>query len=162
MAAYPLSNFYEALRTLLGDDGDLTAGYDYTDAQLSGALRSVVRMGFLPCLSLLAGVNPDSLADAPPNPDTWGYLVAQAARILIGGAPVESIRTRAMSVLVDPAARRDAVTFLDTMISDLDARGNLCGTAADTSHKGLFGTEGDVMTYIGFCLPPENPTPCCQ
>jgi hypothetical protein len=170
MAAYSLTEFYESVRTLLGDEGDSVAGFDYTDAQISGALRSVVRMGFLPCLALATGSNPETLTDAPPNPDTWGFLAAKAAHILIGGALQESIKTRAIAVSVNPLARRDAVFFLETMLSDLDARGNLCGTAEDTAHKGLFATQGDVMTYIGFpawpCVTPSVPLmshqPSCE
>lgn len=159
MVPTPLSDFHEAVRTLLGDGGDVVSGFDYPDAQLNGALRTVVRMGTLPCLSLAAGPNPEYLADAPPNPDTWGYLAAKAASFLIGGSVQESVRTRAMSILIDPASRRDAVTYLDTLLSDLDARGNLCGTAADTSHKGLFGTADDFMTAIAFPVYPHPELP---
>lgn len=156
MVPVPLSDFHEAVRTLIGDGGDAVGGYDYPAAQLDGALRTVVRMGNLPCLALVAGTNPEFLAAAPPNADTWGYLAAKAASYLIGGSVQESIRTRAMSILVDPASRRDAVTYLDTLLSDLDARGNLCGTAEDTGHQGLFGTADDFITAIAFPLR-ENP-----
>ena len=163
MVPVPLSDFHEAVRTLLGDGGDVVGGYDYADAQLDGALRTVIRMGHLPCLALVAGVNPGSLADKPANADTWGYLAAKAASFLIGGSVQESVRTRAMSIIVDPASRRDAVTYLDTLLSDLDARGNLCGTSADTDHKGLFGTADDFMTAIAFPAwrNPELPPWSC-
>lgn len=154
MLPVPLSDFHEAVRILLGDGGDVVSGFDYPSAQLDGALRTVVRMGSLPCLALVPGSNPEFLVAAPANADTWGYLAAKAASFLIGGSVQESVRTRAMSILIDPASRRDAVTYLDTLLSDLDARGNLCGTAEDTSHKGLFGTADDFITAISFPLRP--------
>lgn len=153
--AYPLYNFHESVRALLGDDGDDATGFDYVTAQLNAALRTVIRAGYLPCLALDGSEN---LASAPANPDTWGYLVAKAAHILIGGATPVSIRTRALSVMADPAGRRDSMSYIETMLSDIDARGNVCGGAGDTSHKGLFGTLADVATY---CALPEadNYTP---
>ncbi len=145
MSVYALSNFHEAVRALVGDEGDTATGFDVADAQVDAALRTVVRMGQVP--SLLMGATTDVLQAAPGNPDTWGYLVAKAAHILIGGAQPVSIRTRALSLSSDPAARRDSLTFIEAMISEIDARGNVGGTAADTGNKGLFGTMTDLMTY---------------
>lgn len=154
MPAFALTNFHEAVRALIGDEGNLAEGFDYRDEQISGALRTVVQSGWLPCLSIDL-TDRESLDVAPPNPDTWGYLVAKAAHVLIGGATPISIRTRALSVLADPAARRDSMSHVEAMLSEIDARGNLCGAAEDTIHKGLFGTVGDVVTYcrIGGSLP---------
>ena len=142
---YLLSQFHEALRALVGDEGDLATGYDYSEAQLSAALRSVVRMGFVP--SLVMGTTTDALAAAPVNPDTWGFLVAKAAHILIGGATPVNLRTRAISLSSDPSARRDSLAYIEAMLSDIDARGNVGGLATDTTTKGLFGTMADVVTY---------------
>ena len=146
MAAYPLSYFHEAVRALLGDEGDAVAGFDVQDAQINGSLRTVVRMGFVPCL-LLDPANDAQLLAPPANADTWAYLVAKAAHILIGGDTPISIRTRALSVMADPAARRDSLAYIESMLSEIDARGNVCGSASDTGHKGLFGAVGDVVTY---------------
>lgn len=145
----------------MGDEGDLATGFDYVDAQINGALRTAVRMGHVPCLSLAVG-DPESLAAEPSNPDTWGYLVAKAAHILIGGQTPISIRTRALSVMSDPAGRRDSLSYIETMLSDIDSRGNVCGSASDTSSKGLFGTVGDVITYCYLppCVDPFTPPPC--
>jgi hypothetical protein len=150
MPAYELSNFHEAVRSLAGDQGDLATGYDLLDEQLDAALRTVVRMGFLPCLTL---DDAGRLAEAPPNADTWGFLAAKAAHILIGGDTPVSIRTRAISLLADPAARRDSLAYIESMLSEIDARGNLCATT--TGFKGLFGAVGDVITYckLGGCYP---------
>lgn len=148
---YPLASFHEAMRTVLGDDGDSVEGYEYRDAQLDGALRTVVRMGKVPCLSLVAGENPDGLEDAPVNPDTWAYLMASAVLLMVGGVIDENVRTRAMSYRVDTAARREARMFIEDMVSRIEARGNVCGLATDTGHKGLFATSGDVFTYVKTC-----------
>jgi hypothetical protein len=155
MSAYALSNFHEALRALIGDEGDVVAGYDYAASQLDGALRTVVRMGFLPCLALDPG-DAESLAQAPANADTWAYLVAKAAHLLCGGQTPVSIRTRALSVMTDPAARRDSLAYIESMLSEIDARGNVCGAAGEITHKGLFGTVGDVVTWckLGGCDLP--------
>ncbi len=155
MPAYALSNFHEAVRALMGDEGNIVGGYDILDAQLDGGLRTVVRMGFVPCLSL-DPANSAQLVDAPINPDTWAYLAAKAAHILIGGDTPISIRTRALSVLADPAARRDSLAYIESMLSEIDARGNVCGLATDTGHKGLFGAVGDVVTWckLGGCQIP--------
>ncbi|RYG98535.1 MAG: hypothetical protein EON58_06850 [Alphaproteobacteria bacterium] len=164
MSAYPLSEFHEAIRTMLGDEGDSAGGYDYVEDQLNGALRTIVRMGFLPCLRLSGGSNPITLTTAPANPDTWAYLAAKAAWVLAGGGVDHSIRTRAMSFTPSSGSRRDAVEFLASLLSDIDARGNVCGTADDTGHKGLFACQGDLMTYIAFPCPPfpvSGPPSCC-
>ena len=155
MPAYALSNFHEAVRALIGDEGDSVAGYDYQAAQLDGALRTVIRMGFVPCLAVDSSAA-DSLAAAPLNADTWAYIVAKAAHLLIGGETPVSIRTRAISVLADPAARRDSLAYIESMLSEIDARGNVCGLATDTTAKGLFGAVGDVVTYckLGGCDLP--------
>lgn len=151
MPAYALANFHEAVRALVGDEGDLATGYDLLDAQLGAALRTVVRMGFVPCLALDA--DPEKLAVEPPNPDTWGYLAAKAAHLLIGGETPVSIRTRALSVQADPAARRDSLAYIESMLSEIDARGNVCGGAGGNGFQGLFGAVGDVVTYckLGGC-----------
>ncbi len=149
MAVYSLTNFFEAQRALLGDEGDDVAGYDFQSAQLAASLRTVVRMGHIPGVTL-SGLN--DLSAEPPNPDTWGYLVARAAHILIGGAAPVNIRTRALSISSDPSGRRDSLSFIETMISDIDARGNVGGGAGDTGSKGLFGTLADVATY---CALPQ-------
>lgn len=152
MPAYALENFHESVRALAGDEGDVVSGFDLTDSQLNAALRTVVRLGFLPCLAIDSSYT-DSLVAEPPNADTWGFLAAKAAHILIGGETPVSIRTRALSVLADPAARRDSLAYIESMLSDIDARGNLCGTASASKNAGLFGVVGDVVTYckLGGC-----------
>jgi len=159
MPAYPISEFYEAMRTLLGDEGDAVGGYDFVDTQLDGALRTAVRMGRVPGVALVAGENPVELVAAPANMDTWGFLVAKAVLLMIGGRIDESFRTRALSVRMDPAARRNAVSFLENEIAAIEASGNVGGTAEDTGYKGLFVTQADVITSLAFLPPCQPPWP---
>ena len=159
MAAVPLSDFYEAVRALVGDGGDPSVGYDFVDAQLNAALRTAVRVGGQSCMA----IDPDNqtqLSPGPPNGDTWGWLAVKAAALLVGGPVPMSFRTRALSVTVEASGRRDTLVHLETLLSDLDARGNLCGTANDTTHKGLFATAADFMTSVlprPPALPPASP-----
>ena len=122
-------------------------------------------MGFIPSLAM--GSASDALAAAPSNPDTWGYLVAKAAHILVGGAQPVNLRTRAISLSSDPSARRDSLSYIEAMLSEIDSSGNVGGSASDTSVKGLFGTMTDLMTFCAMgspsgqviLLPPPPPTP---
>lgn len=145
MAAYNLSNFHEALRMALRDEGDPVGGYDYSVDQLNGGLRSVVKMGMIPGLELSAGDPPIlSLAAEPANPDLWGVYVLKTARFMISGGILESMSTRAMSSRQDASSRRDAVSALEAMIYEIESRGNI----EDPDYKGLFATSGDVVTHI--------------
>ena len=151
---FPLNNFHDALRAILGDEGSDAAGYDYSTEQLDRALASVINMGFVPCLAL--DPQTGGLVSAPANPDTWGYLVAKAAHLLVGGVTPTSFRTRALSVTVEASGRRDTLAHIEAMVSEIDARGNVCGLATDTEAKGLFGTVEDVVTRcrLGRCGCP--------
>jgi hypothetical protein len=142
--AYPLSNFHTALRIILGDEGSTATGYDYSTEQLDRAVSAVICMGFVPSLAIDAQTG--GLVAAPANPDTWGYLVAKAAHLLVGGITPTSFRTRALSVTVEAAGRRDTLSHIEAMVSEIDARGNVGGLVTDTEHKGLFGTVEDVIT----------------
>lgn len=161
MPAYSLSNFHEGMRTMLGDGGDPVGGWDYLDLQLNQALRTAVRMGKVPCL-LIDPANEDQLLSAPANPDTWAYLLASAVHLMIATPLEESFRTRALSVTIDSRSRANAVNNLEITLADLDARGNVCGTAGDITHKGLFATEGDAITHLRICDPPiDVESRCC-
>lgn len=142
--AYAFANFHVALRTVLGDAGTAATGYDYHAEQLDGALATVVNMGFVPCVS----VDPsgEALVEPPVNPATWGFMVAKAAHLLIGGATPESFRTRALSITVEASARRDTLSHIEAMLSELEAGGNVCGVAGDVAYKGLVGVQEDFIT----------------
>jgi hypothetical protein len=159
--AYPLSEFHEGMRVILGDEGDVSEGYDYLDSQLNAALRTVIRMGRVPGV-VLTPTDPGSLVSAPANPDTWGFLVASAARLMMSGQEDVNFRTRALSVTADSFGRENRINRVDQLLADLDAGGNVGGTAEDITHKGLFQSSGDVITSLGFCLPAVDPliSPC--
>ena len=154
MAAIALSEFYEELRVLLGDHGDAVAGFDYVDAQLSAFLRTAAR--YLPCLEVDAN-NKEQLLEGPANADTWAYFIAKAAYLKVGGTTPESWRTRAASHMVDPAARRDTLVFLENLITELDGSGNVCGAVGATKRSGLFAGASDWVTYVTAGCPWADP-----
>jgi hypothetical protein len=106
------------------------------------------------------------LDPAPPNPDTWGYLMFKSCLILRAGSVARSVRTRAFSTSVQPMAHRDTVHNLETAISDIEAKGNVCGSATETSDKGLFIANQDVVTLCRSWLSCEDDTDapyhCCE
>jgi hypothetical protein len=154
MAAIALSFFHEELRVLLGDSGDPVSGYDYTTAQLDSFLRTAARQ--MKCME----VDPadfSQLLEAPANADTWAYLVARAAYMKVGGSTPENWRTRAVSHAIDAAARRDTIVFLETLLSELDSGGNVCGVAGATERTGLFAGASDWVTYVIAGRPLADP-----
>lgn len=163
MAELSISDFYEGMRAALGDEG-VAGSYDYLDEQLGAAVRTVVKAGMIRCVAVKTG-DPTKLDPAPPNPDTWGYLMFKAALMLRGGAVARSVRTRAFSTSVQPMAHRDTVHNLEAQIAEIEAKGNLCGNANDTDDKGLFIANQDVLTICRSWLrcydEPDLPDDCC-
>jgi len=164
MAEELLSEFYEGMRAALGDEGE-SGSYDYLNEQLDAALRTVVKAGMVPCVGISA--DKTKLDPAPPNADTWGFIMFKACLILRGGAVARSVRTRAFSESVQPMANRDTVHHLEGVIADIEAKGNLCGAAGDTSDKGLFVAHQDVVTMVRSWLsscdePDPNDLPFCE
>ncbi len=154
MAAIALSQFHEELRVLLGDSGDPVSGYDYTVDQLNAFLRTAARQ--MKCMEINPQ-DPTQLLEAPANADTWAYLVARAAYMKVGGSTPENWRTRAVSHTVDAAARRDTIVFLETLLSELDSGGNVCGAAGATERTGLFAGASDWVTYVISARPWADP-----
>lgn len=150
-----LSDYHEALRTLLGDDGDSIGGYDYHDERLDAALRSVVNLGYLPCvrLDVTSGTPPTALESDPVHADTNAYLVVKAAHLLSSPAAggMASVRTRAISVTVQPMALRDNLFFIESLLAEIDERGNVCATAASSDNAGGIQTSQDVTTWAVMC-----------
>jgi hypothetical protein len=142
--SYPFSHFHTAMRALIGDTGSLATGYDYASEQLDGALATVVNMGFAPCVTL--DPQGGGLSAAPPNRATWAFLATKAAHLLVGGSTPASFRTRALSVTVEASGRRDTLSHIEAILSELEASGNICGTADDESYKGLLGVANDLIT----------------
>lgn len=156
MAELAIADMFPAVRVLVGDGGSPAEGWDYEDDQISAAIRAVVQSGWLPCVDIKQA-DPNVLSPAPPNRATWGWLVAKAAHLLIGGESAVSYKTRALSVYQEASARRDKQVFIEGLLSDLDASGNVCGTADDVEYKGLFGTAADLATYCRVGCPCEPP-----
>lgn len=155
MAELAISEFHEGMRIALGDEG-VAGSWDFDDDRLSAAIRTTVRAGFVPCVRVKEGDN-TKLDPAPPNADTWGYLLLKACFMLRGGETPRSVTTRSMSVNVQPIARRDSLTALETLISNLEEKGNLCGKASDTSDKTLFVAVHDFMTHVYTICEVEDP-----
>lgn len=145
---YAIANFHEAMRAVLGEEGDESIGYEYSENQLSAALRTAVRLGIPNGQSgiAIATADPDELTIEPANPDTWAWLMLRGVFIICGGATAIDVRTRAMSVKTDVRAYRERLETVEYMIGEIDARGNVGGTSLDTGHKGLFASVQDVVT----------------
>lgn len=154
MALFPLSDLHEELRVLLGDGGDPVAGYDYTVEQLNAYLRVAARRSS--CLTINAS-DPSKLNAEPVNMDTRAWLVTKAAYLKAGGETPESWRTRAIGHTIDAASRRDTLVFLENLLTDLDASGNVCGVAGATGRSGLFAGASDWVTYVTAGCPWADP-----
>lgn len=141
----PLSDYYEALRTLLGDEGDADVGYDWTEDKLLGGLRTVISLNYVGCLSLADTPGRDHLAEAPKHPDTIAYLITKAAHLMTGGEKAESFKTRALSFGSQPTALRDRLHYIEYLLEEIESRGNVCGPAGD-AQPGLFATSEDFVT----------------
>jgi hypothetical protein len=158
--AKPLSDYHEALRTILGDEGDSVAGFDFEDERLTASLRSVILLGFVPCLSL-DDADPSALSSAPVHVDTGAFLVVKAAHLLTAGDHAEAIRTRAMSIASQPTAVRDRLHVLEYLLEEIESRGNVCATTANSSSlPGLFAGSTDLMTELKACVQEHNL--CCE
>lgn len=162
MAEMVIATMFPAVRVLAGDGGSTAEGYDIENQQIADAIRMIVNAGYLPCVAVSA-TDTDKLNPGPPNRATWGWLAAKAAQILIGGQNPISYKTRALSVFQDPSARRDSLTFIEAMVTELDGSGNVCGTDDDAEYQGLFGTAADVATYcrVGRCNDVPREEGCC-
>jgi hypothetical protein len=162
MATKALTDYHDALRILLGDEGDSIAGYDIQSERLDAALRAVVTMGYVPCLSLDPDNTPAThLAEAPIHIDTGAYLVAKAAHLMTAGDHAEMIRTRAFSVSSQPTAVRDRLHVIEYILEEIESRGNVCSTTATSNENpGLFAGSTDLITELKFCLSEHNL--CCE
>lgn len=163
MAELAISEFYEGMRAALGDEG-VTGSYDWSDERLAAGIRTIIRAGFVSCVGIKTG-DTAKLDPAPPNPDTWGYIMLKACFLLRGGETPRSINTRAMSVNVQPIARRDSLMALEVLLSNLEERGNICGSPTATGENGgLFVAVHDflseVHTLCDYHCPTDSDNPC--
>lgn len=146
----PLADYYSNLRTALADEG--SAGvYAWKDEVLSAALVSTVQMGCGP-----RGVDVNSgltaLDPEPATPDARGYLIFQAALLLMGGRIIAGFKTRAMQVRVDPGERILTVDYLRRQIQKLEKQGDPHGDGGSS----CFGVWSDLENALVRKTEPER------
>lgn len=140
--AKPLSEIRDMMRIALGDDIAALAS-SYTDAQIDSIITSTVKMGLGPkCVGL--NDDEDCLDPEPPNYDTLGYLILQAAFHVIGSDTPVNVKSRAMTVSVNPQHRKLTLDTIRTQIHRLQSKGNLCGNKGSASMV----VTTDCHTYL--------------
>ncbi len=149
--ATALSDFYQPLRLLLGDNPVATT-FQYEDGQLAAAVRSIIDMGLAPgCLTLTAPRDAVA-ADADARvltPDEFGFLAVNGALLLAGGNmhQPESYRTEVISVRQSAGARRDAMHQLQMLKQRLESEGDLCGSGRAAAGA-LFDGQSALIGYF--------------
>ena len=145
-----LSEYFGNLRTALADQG--TGGvYAWKDEVLSSALKTTVQTGFGPRgLELAEGGH--ALTTAPATPDARGYLVFQAAYMLMGGQLPVSFKTRALQVRVDPLERAQTLDYLRRQIKRLESEGDPHGDGGTA----CFGVWQDLENALERTTEPER------
>lgn len=93
------AEFYTPIRVMLGDL-DPNQIFQYQDAVIDGAIRSVFLFGRGPTGYLLTGDRSTSIQIEPdiPTGNEFALISLEAALLMIGGESTESYRTRALSV----------------------------------------------------------------
>ena len=145
-----LTEYYGNLRTALADEG--TGGvYAWKDEVIASALMSTVQMGCGPrgvvVTSNLLGFDP-----GPATPDARGYLIFQAALLLMGGRIMASWKTRAMQVRIDPGERTLTVDYLRRQIQRLEKHGDPHGDGGSA----CFGVWSDLENALTRKTDPER------
>lgn len=137
-----LTAYYGNLRTALADEG--TGGvYAWKDEVLGSALLSTVQMGCGP-RGVEVSLDELSLDPEPATPDARGYLIFQAALLLMGGRIMASWKTRAMQVRIDPGERILTVDYLRRQILRLERQGDPHGDGG----AACFGVWSDLENAL--------------
>jgi len=137
-----LTAFYVNLRMALADMGR-SGVYRYKDESLAGALVSVVQMGLGP-KGVEVAVSGTALDPAPETPDARGYLIFQAALLLVGGQQPFSLKTRALQTRIDPMERILTVEHLRRQIQRLETHGDPHGNGGSS----CFGVWSDLENAL--------------
>ncbi len=138
----PIEECRLPLRIALGDDPSAITP-SYTDEQLDSIIMGAIQMGLAPeCVGL--SDDKTKLDPAPPNNETFGYLILKAAHMALGGDTPVNVKTRAMQVSVNPNARRDTLRTIEMLIHQLEQKGNICGT----SESSTVMASSDCATYM--------------
>lgn len=145
-----VSDFRANLRSALTDHGS-NGVYKWRDESLDQAIVAVVQMGLGPkgvaVAAGLANLNP-----GPATPDARGYLVFQAALMLIGGQQPISIKTRAFQTRIDPIERQTTIDYLRRMIHRLESQGDPHGEGGSA----CFGVWQDLENVLERTEEPER------
>jgi hypothetical protein len=140
-----LNEFIEPMRMLLGDNPSIAGTTQYSNEQLQGAVRTVVKMGLAPDGFTIDPV--DNLLLSPePNYDQFGYLSLKSSLILIASAEILSYRTRSLSVTRYPRDKQARISALMGLLFDIQDKGNL-GTGVDGSET-MFGSSTECLTIF--------------
>lgn len=126
--------------------------YKWKDESLEGAISAVVQMGMGPKGVLVDPENYLYLDPAPATPDARGYLVFQAALMLIGGQQPISIKTRAFQTRIDPMERMLTVEYLRRQIQRLETQGDPHGEGGSA----CFGVWQDLENVLERTEEPER------
>lgn len=118
----PLTEYYQNMRSALADQG--TGGvYAWKDEVIASSLITTMETGMGPRGVKLSG-DKTALDPEPATPDARGFLVFQAALLLMGGRIMASFKTRAMEVRIDPQERTLTLDFLRRQIRRLEQQGD--------------------------------------
>lgn len=145
-----LSDFYVNMRTALADLG--TGGvYQWKNENLDGALLSVVDLGIGP-QKVVVNTDRTGFDPGPDTPDARGYLVFQAALLLLGGMIPMGVRTRAFSATVYPAERTLTLDHLRRLIRRIETEGDPHGNGG----KACFGVWEDLENTLSRTSQPSR------
>ena len=118
------SDFYSPLRVILGDL-DPYGVFQYQDATLDGAVRTVFLLGRNPDGYLLSGDDRNTASEIDPEipvGDPFARITYEAALLLVGGSEgAYSYRTRALSRSSSGEAKRDLLVELRLKIYEIVA-----------------------------------------
>ena len=145
-----LSEYHQNMRSALADFG--TGGvFAWKDESINGALVTVVQTGLGPAGVAVNSTN-TMLDPAPATPDARGFLIFQAALLLIGGQVPISFKTRALQVRVDPLERTLTVDYLRRQIRRLETQGDPHGSG----RPACFGVWSDLENELTRATEPER------
>ena len=123
----PLTEYFMNLRTLLADPG--TAGaYAWADEQLAGGLMTVIQAGLGPKTMVLTQDRLKVEVGVVEKYDARGYLLFQAALVMLGGQVLFSHKSRALSVTYRPEERALTLDYIRRQIKRLETTGDPHGT----------------------------------
>lgn len=153
------SEFYVALRTLLGDN-DPYGTFQHQDGALEGALRSVFLLGRGPAGYALDGDRQSSTSITPdiPSGDPFALISYEAALMLVGGEEGSySYRTRAISRSKSGDRKRDLLSELRIKIYEIRGGGSEQFTSVESfvvwmqSSRNLYEAAlgGEPAPFIG-------------